>query len=396
MAPLPPHPPVLPESNQTTIHRLLTSAIAEAHSTPTAVAHSFMAQWLRILENALPHRALWHQSRDLLWLVIEHLAAAGRMADTITWLEKGIAQSQVHEDPETLAKLQIQLGRERIHQGDPATAKLLLEAGSSYFEAAHIHYVPALNALAQLAVTKGQWDIAEQWVTLALSLIDDNNWREHGISHRLLGNIAYGHARFEEALSHQQSAMRWWRMSNQPRYIAFGLVNLGGAFRPLKRYAEAKAHYLEAILILEQVGDPLNRAYAQLNLGNVYLQGQEWEQAIDQYYHAEQVLSHSQQQYPLAILYNNWGMAYAGAKQWKYAIGAYHQSIALWTEMENFQMRANDRDNLGMAYMGLGQYEDALHTFHQALEDLQRSDAPDTYPLYKDLYQHITEAQQHL
>lgn len=393
MAP-PSHPPVLPENTHTTLHRLLAAALAESQTTPTVIAHAFMAQWIRILENAMPHVDLWHQTRDLLWVVIEQLSAAGRSADVITWLEKGIAQSQSHKDPETAAKLLIQLGRERIHQGNPETAKVLLEAGHAYFKNANIHYIPALNALAQLAVSKAEWDTAQQWVTLALSRIDADNWREHGVSHRLLGNIAHGNGQYEDALHYHQEGLRWWQRGNQPRHIAFGLVNVGAAFRPLKRYAEAKAHYLEAIPIFEQVGDPLNRAYAQLNLGNIYLLGEAWEEAIEQYYQAEQVLSHSQQQYPLAILYNNWGMAYVGAKEWNYAIRAYQQSITLWTEIGNFQQRANDRDNLGVAYMGLGKYEDALRTFREALADLQQSNATDTYPLYKEVYQHIKEAEQ--
>ncbi len=396
MPALPTHPPVLPDAIHETLRRALDTALHQTQTIPVAACTPYISQWIQTLQSVIPYANFWPHSRELLWRVLDYLGVVGRTADLIHWLESGIAYSQAHHDPEMTAKLQILWGREKIHQGDPATARTLLAEGAAYFEAANLPYAPALNALANLAVSRSAWDEADEWLRRASIVVEPDDWKEQGVYYRILGAVAIGRGNYEAGLKYHQEGLRRWRMGQEPRYVAFGLVNIGSAMRPLRRFTEAKAHYLEAIAIFQEVGDPVNRAYAQLNLGNIYMLNQEWDQAIDQYYQAEQVLSHSGQRYPLAILYNSWGMSYAGATRWNAAIRAYHQSIAIWTEMENYQMRANDRDNLGLAYMGLGDYQRAYETFLDSLDDLQRVQAPPSHSLFSEVREHLAEAEARL
>jgi len=383
------------ESVPITLQRFLDSALVQARRTPPQQAHHDMGQWLKTLRHTLPYPTLWEPSRELLRLVLKSLNATGRIADVIEWLEIGIEQSQSRHDPETAATLQLQLGRERIHQGDNPAAAVLLREGVAYFESTNRVYPPALNALAYFSINTAQWAEAEAWVKRALAVLPENEWAERAQSYRNLGIIAQRKGNLEQALDYFQESLRLWQLEENPRFVAFGLVNLATAMRPLRRYKEAESHYLQAITLFEAVGDPLHRALAQNNLGNVYLKWEQWDAAIEQYHAAEQILAQSLYRVPLALLYNNWGMAYAGAGQWKRAVRAYQQSIALHIIHGNLQMCANDRDNLGLALMELERYDEAIETFHAALEDLQSKDIPATVTLREEIYLHLAEAEQH-
>jgi tetratricopeptide (TPR) repeat protein len=394
MAITPTHPPVPNEDAPIPMQNALDAALAQARQLPASQTHSEIGQWLNILRHTLPYPNLWAKNRDLLLFVLESLNVTGRISDMIEWLEIGIARSEACNDPETAAKLRLQLGRERIHQGDTESATHLLDEGADYFTRTGIVYPPALNSLAFHAINKGQWAEAKTLVDRALEALPPDAWAERAQSYRNLGIIAHGTGQVEAGLAYFQESLRLWKLEASPRFIAFGLVNVGTILRPLERYTEAESHYLEAIAIFEEIGDTHHRAIAQSNLGNVYLKSKQWEAAIEQYHYAEQIFAQSRYRLVLARIYNNWGMAYAGAQKWKQAVRAYLQSIVLWTELGNLQARANDRDNLGLAYMALGEYELALTTFRAALDDLE--EIPTAATLQAEIQAHVVEAEQHL
>jgi tetratricopeptide (TPR) repeat protein len=345
------------------------------------------------LENMLHQPNTWHELRSFLMILIESLQSTGQITESIKWLKTGISQSQLHKDPETTAKLKIQLGREYILQGNYTSARDLLKQGVSYFENDLFTYKPVLNTLAEIAISKEQWAMAEELSKRTLEILSPEEWRERGISYSILGSVAHALGNSQHALNYFKEGLRWWQLGNEPQYTSFGLLNLGNMLRSLKRYEEAKDYYMQAISIYEQVDFSINQAYAQISLGNIYLLKQQWRQAIEQYYKSEDILLKNQQLLALAGLYNNLGMAYAGSMQWKHAIRTYQQSISLWTELENFHSRANSFDNLGLTYMSLRQYEDAIRIFRNALEDIQRLNASDKTPLYTEILSHITDLQ---
>lgn len=381
------------EPSHPLLKQALQQALAQAHGIDARSAQPMMAQWLLTLRHALPVAAYWEQTRELLHIVLDDLHIAARIADRIEWLEQGIAASLSHQDEETAAKLQLQLGRERLLQSDIPAATALLRKGMTYFETHKITYPAAFNAQSYIAITLEHYEAAEQWANRALAHLQEEEWIERAHSYRNLGTIAHWTGRFQEALDYHLISLDLWKQSDNPRYIAFGLVNIGSALRALKRYDEANTRYLAAIEIFEQVGDPLNRAFAQANLGNVYLMQEQWALAIEQYHLAEHMFNHSSYRALLGLLYNNWGMAYAGEGRYPRAVRAYERSILLYTELENGQACANSRDNLGLVLMKMGNYTGAIDAFRTALAELPRTDSPAAQKLYAEIIEHIAEAE---
>jgi tetratricopeptide (TPR) repeat protein len=327
---------------------------------------------LHTLSFTLKLSEAWPLTRQLVLIMAPKMEQAGERDSWIVYLESGLEQSQQLGDTETEAELCFHLGILYKHLTKFGKAKKQFESSAQYFkkQGNPHNQARALNRLADVARHQCRFDEAKQLVKAALALSATVE-AEQAYSYLILGLIAYDQQAWQDAQVFLLESLSLWEKTKEPRMIAWGLTNLGGALWALEKYEEAIACYQRAIQLFEINQDPVHEAIAKMNLGSVYLALGHPLDALELYLLAEPTFRRTQQRLSLAMVNNNKGMAYDKAQQWDKAKQAYKFSLELWAHIGNINALVNVMDNLGLVYLKQGLYKDAIATFQNALAQLK-------------------------
>lgn len=367
-------------------------ALNESHQADSEGGTASTATLLHTLTLALQSPDHWQDARDLLFHLHSQMDREGRYADWDRFLRQGIARSEAMGDATTLTRLQIYLGNLYRLQGKSAEAIPLFHAALTVLANSDdlLWYARACNGLAWTVRQQGQWQEALEWVDRALASVPRHEVNEQGASYRIRGGVAMERRDWQPAYDAFAEGLRLWRIGGDPRFIAFGLQNLGSALRALQNYEEAEATLLEAVDYFDKVGDLHHGGITRISVGNLHLMLEQFPRAIEHYYLAERIFRHANDAVRLAGIYNNWGMAYAGLQEWTRAERVYRQSIALWEQTQDKMSYANAMDNLSIALYEMGQYAESASVCRAALAVLEGSENP---ALREELLRHLSLAE---
>jgi tetratricopeptide (TPR) repeat protein len=283
---------------------------------------------LTVLELGLKSSVTWKQSRTLLSSLATLMEQSGLHEAWLRFLEIGMAHAIAYEEWDTLGELEFQNGFLYHLLGRFKLSEQHFRASSEAFQRCGDSHRAARSELRTGIALVRQKQLGDGIVLLTRSLpVVAGNPLEEGYFYYAHYLIAASEMRFKDALEAAQHSFALWRETHTPRFIGWGLANLGLALFENGQQTPAETHLVEALTYLHQVNDPLHIGVVQLSLGNIYLMREDYPTALKWYSAADSNIRSMQNLQNIAYLTNNLGMVYHGLEQWESAQAFYEESI---------------------------------------------------------------------
>ena len=305
-----------------------------------------------------------------------------------------LEQSQIHQDLEVAAELNLQLGR-------------LYQLQSKY-EAAVIHFATSANGFKNLKDYRRQAHVlgrqaliahlqhrhpqVKELVSTALDLLDETDTERAGI-YAILGDVALKQHQYQQSIDYFERTLQLWEQTDNIRMIAWSLRDLGPPLRGLGRDQDAIDCYERALQLFSQINDPVHMASTQMNLGVVYMMNRQSQHALDLFALAEPVFRQTRDKLRLAMVYTNQGITYGQLKNWQQAKSRLKAGIELYEQVGDIRSLVNVLGELGLTYQAQEDTSHAIQVFQEALSQLSKiSDQPGYQPLYEEITMRLQQA----
>lgn len=355
------------------ILRAVEQALHEVEATPDLLTDGTRKQALHLLDMTLERPDFWPLLRQLLLLMAPKMEQAGYRGEWIAFLERAIAQAQIHTDGESQIEFALFVGRLYEFTGDLVAATAHFEQGLALAEQMgdRRNQGRCLGRLAYIARLRHELETATELVNRALDLIGVED-PERARIHAVLGTIAYAQEAWEQAAESYLHALAIWKAVDNRRMIAWSLRDLGTVYRRQADLEQSIACYECALHHFAAIDDPVHQASTQMNLGNVYLDLNRPHEALTLY---EVALSAFRDVYDLrrlAMGYKNLGIAYRQLQYCEKAVSAFQQSIQIRQQLDSSYLLADAMVELGITYLEFQLNQQAIVVFMQAKEHLSQ------------------------
>lgn len=145
------------------------------------------------------------------------------------------------------------------------------------------------------------------------------------------------------------------------------LTYLGNALADLRLYDQALITQRDALSTCQQDIDRYGEGMVRGNLGNIFRIMRQWPDALDNYHKAQSISQSVGDRYGEAVIMNNIGLTYRSMRQWQDAADHYQQALVIREEVGDRYGQGMTLTNLGSIHQHLRQFDDALACHLRAL-----------------------------
>ena len=249
--------------------------------------------------------------------------------------------------------------------------------------------------LGQVYRYKRAYNKAEHYGLQALAGFTNLGLEEQYLASTLntLGLIAYARGEFEIAEQYLTSAVPHWYQTNDLVGLARTLNHLGNLMQATNNFKKAVGFHNEALAKAEQENSEIDKVMISLSLGTLYYNQDDFDNAEAVFRQADTpYLQQSEHLYYRASLANNIGNTLLAKKKYREAELYIERSIALWRELNDQLMLANTLGILGETLAKQERFVEALPYYEEATTLLENNvDSSLAKKLYLDFSQQQRE-----
>jgi tetratricopeptide (TPR) repeat protein len=198
------------------------------------------------------------------------LARIRRLPEAKEQLERSLELSRSSSNDYQSIRTELQLSNVYYAQGDSNRAKTVAAEAVKAAQAVNIRAL-ATNGLIDLGYTllaRGEFADTRAYLQQALDLArQDQSIRLEARAHLALGSLSTQEASFDEAISHLESALKFYQPAGYRRETSNALILLGRAYRDKGEYAVAMKAFSEQLELSKQSGDPARLAATHSSIG---------------------------------------------------------------------------------------------------------------------------------
>jgi len=198
------------------------------------------------------------------------LARIRRLPEAKEQLERSLEMSRSSSNDYQSIRTELQLSNVYYAQGDSNRAKTIAAEAVKAAQAVNIRAL-ATNGLIDLGYTllaRGEFADTRAYLQQALDLArQDQSIRLEARAHLALGSLSTQESRFDEAVSHLESALKFYQPAGYRRETSNALILLGRAYRDKGDYAVAMKAFSEQLELAKQSGDPARLAATHSSMG---------------------------------------------------------------------------------------------------------------------------------
>lgn len=174
--------------------------------------------------------------------------------------------------------------------------------------------------------------------------------------------------RFDEALACHQRAVELCRETKDRYAESESLICLADTYGHISRSNDALACYRQAMDIRRDLGDQGDDGHALNNLGNVRLQLKDIDGAIDCYLQALEISREVHDDFGEGEILNNLGIAYRMLGRHGDALKWYKDSLQKRDELRDLYGIGQTLNNLANVYQDLMEFDEAVGYYQRALD----------------------------
>ncbi len=245
----------------------------------------------------------------------------------------------------------------------------------------------ALLMLAENRLTTGHYDAAIDFANQLEVLAEAQGhagYRAQAAGY--LGILARRRGQLDEALAHQQSAVRIGREANLPAEVAQGLVNEGTVLRDMGRYSDALDRQMQALEIRKQLGAGFRLDVPYRNIGLLYREIEDTQSARENLEKALQAARSEFDPVALPSALGSYATLLNDVGDFEAALDAARQAMAIDRQLDNRQGVALEHLESARALIGLKRWADAGEAVDAAFalgEAMRQSDVLGRALLYR-------------
>jgi tetratricopeptide (TPR) repeat protein len=198
------------------------------------------------------------------------LARIRRLSEAREQLERSLEMSRNSSNDYQSIRTGLQLSNVYYAEGDTSRAKTIAADAVKAAQVANIRTL-ATNGLIDLGYTllaRGEFADTRAHLQQALDLArQDKSIRLEARARLALGSLSTQESAFDEAVSHLESALKFFQPAGYRRETSNALILLGRAYRDKGDYAVAMKAFSEQLELAKQSGDPARLAASHSSLG---------------------------------------------------------------------------------------------------------------------------------
>ena len=149
------------------------------------------------------------------------------------------------------------------------------------------------------------------------------------------------------------------------------LGSLANTFRKLGNYSKSLEYNFRKLQLEEKRNNPKNLAFVLLNIGIVYRYQEEYQNALKYYYKSDSVINKYNLEEVKYYIYMNLGDVYDKLGQIDSSFSYFNKSLIVSTSLKNDDYIGNSMTGLGHTYLKMGNSEFSLLNYHSAIKHLQ-------------------------
>jgi tetratricopeptide (TPR) repeat protein len=207
------------------------------------------------------------------------LARIRRLPEAKEQLERSLAMSRSSSNEYQSIRAGLQLSNVYYAEGDSTRAKTIAADAVKAAQVANIRTL-ATNGLIDLGYTllaRGEFADTRAYFQQALDLArQDQSIRLEARARLGLGSLSTQEGRFDEAVAHLESALKFFQPAGYRREMSNALILLGRAYRDKGEYAVAMKAFSEQLELAKQSGDPARVAATHSSIGVLLGDNQEF------------------------------------------------------------------------------------------------------------------------
>lgn len=185
--------------------------------------------------------------------------------------------------------------------------------------------------------------------------------------------IRQGRTSSEPALAKLQQIIEIWRELNDPYWIAWGYLQIGGANGNLGRYENALAADEQALTIYLELKNRAGEGISYNDLGGNNYRFNRYEKSLEFFEKALKIFQEVKDPVGEVISLNNVGIANYGLSRNEKAIEFHEKALKRAREINHSDTEGRALNSLGVINRRIGRYEKSIEYYEQALE-LNRKD----------------------
>lgn len=193
-----------------------------------------------------------------------------RLPEAKEQLERSLEISRSSANEYQSIRTELQLSNVYYAQGDSNRAKTIAAEAVKAAQTGNIRAL-ATNGLIDLGYTllaRGEFADTRAHLQQALDLAQqDQSIRLQARAHLALGSLGTQESSFDEAVSHLETALKFYQPAGYRRETSNALILLGRAYRDKGEYAIAMKAFSEQLELAKQSGDPARLAAAHSSIG---------------------------------------------------------------------------------------------------------------------------------
>ena len=198
------------------------------------------------------------------------LARIRRLPEAKEQLERSLEMSRSSSNDYQSIRTELQLSNVYYAEGDSNRAKTIAADAVKAAQAVNIRAL-ATNGLIDLGYTllaRGEFADTRAYFQQALDFArQDKSTRMEARARLALGSLSTQEGRFDEAVSHLESALKFYQPAGYRTETSNALILLGRAYRDKGEYAVAMKAFSEQLELAKQSGDPARLAATHSSIG---------------------------------------------------------------------------------------------------------------------------------
>jgi len=198
------------------------------------------------------------------------LARIRRLPEAKEQLERSLEMSRGSSNEYQSIRTELQLSNVYYAEGDSNRAKTIAADAVKAAQLVNIRTL-ATNGLIDLGYTllaRGEYADTRAYFQQALDLArQDQSIRMEARARLALGSLSTQDGSFDEAVSHLESALKFYQPAGYRRETSNALILLGRAYRDKGEYAVAMKAFSEQLELAKQSGDPARLAATHSSIG---------------------------------------------------------------------------------------------------------------------------------
>jgi adenylate cyclase len=252
----------------------------------------------------------WRQAFYYHWQVGERDAQAYANESALFHLHRAVALSPAAKaEPETVAQVQLALGKVLLTTGDFAAARTHLQVAYDLFGQGET----AVRAKARICYEIGrlhelqgeQLDVAWEWRDRGLALLPALPTPEAAMLQALGSIVRLRQGRFSEADAEANQTLVVAEAAGSSLELSFAHRLLSISLRTQGHLAEAMAHCRQSLAICEEIGDLMGQVKNSTNLGILTFELDDWRAAEAAYQQATTLLARVSDRHQLGLVQTN-------------------------------------------------------------------------------------------